>query len=434
MLLETRRALFRDHDSADGAKVTNIELFFDLVFVFATTQLSSRLLAHLTPVGAFETLLLFLAIWWLWMYTSWATNWLDPERGAVRLLLLVIAVGSLVLSAALPDAFGKFGMTFAVGYVVMQVVRTAAIALVSIGVNGDRVRNFVRILFYFALSAPLWIAGATASPLPRLGLWSVALAIEYAGPLLFFATPLLGRSKASDWDIAGAHMAERSALFVLIALGEAIVITGSTFAGLGHDVPTIIAFATSFAASAAMWWIYFDTGAKRAERKMEDRRDAGRLGRNAYTYMHMPIVAAIVVTAVGEEMMLAHPLGQVARHVAIGAAQQAAEQHVGEGSLPYILVACGGPLMFLIGNQLFKWMTADRPNPPLSHFVGEGLVLIVAALGLSLRWTPLDIGMGATGALIATAAWEWFAVNGGWRRWTPWIGRRAAIALEATER
>ncbi len=434
MNAESRKQLFRKRGALDASKVTNIELFFDLVFVFAITQLSTRLLTHLTITGGLETLVLFLAIWWLWIYTSWATNWLDPERGAVRFMLLAMMLGGLVMSAALPTAFAGSGMVFAGMYVAMQLLRTLAIAAASIGINRDRMRNFLRLAFYFLMAAPFWIAGAWSEPMLRLALWVAALAIEYLGPVVLFATPFLGHSKVSDWDISGEHMAERCSLFVIIALGEAILATGATFAGLSHDAATSAAFVASFLGSAAMWWIYFDTGAKRASEMMAKGNEVGRLGRNAYTYAHMPIVGAVVVTAVADELMLAHPLGQVVRHAAGQVAGQAVEQTAGPGGLPFVLVACGGAPMFLVGNQIFKWMTAERPNPPLSHFIGAALLVATAAAALLMDWVPLVTGSAATASLLVTAIWEWFSLNGGWRRWSPWIGRGTAIALEESER
>ncbi|UVO55381.1 low temperature requirement protein A [Sphingomonas sp. SUN039] len=415
MSVETRRTLFRIRDAENSSRVTEIELFFDLVFVFAITQLSHGLVDHLNMRGALETLVLFLAVWWLWIYTSWATNWLDPERTAVRGLLMAMMLGGLVLASALPKAFGASGLVFALAYVTMQLARTLWIAWLSRGHNRARVRNFLRIAFYFLLAAPLWIAGALAEANIRLLFWAGALAIEYAGPWLFFRTPLLGRSGIDDWDISGSHMAERCALFIIIALGEAILVTGATFADLTPDAPTVTAFLVSFVGSAAMWWIYFDTGAKRGGEAIEHEAEAGRLARNAYTYLHMPIVAGIVVTAVADEMMLAHPVGHHAE-------------------IAFILVACGGPLLFLFGNQAFKYVTADRPIPPLSHFIGQALLIGSGISAWQGHWTPLTTGVAAMAALIATAAWEWFSLNGGWQRWAPWLDRRTKIALEDSER
>ncbi|MES2288757.1 MAG: low temperature requirement protein A [Pseudomonadota bacterium] len=408
-----RKTLFRNREGEHGDRVTNIELFFDLVFVFAVTQLSHRLLAHLTPHGALETLVLFLAVWWLWMYTSWATNWLDPERPPVRVLLMAMMLGGLALSSALPAAFGDGGMVFATAYVAMQVGRTLWIAWISRGHNPARVRNFLRIAFYFLLGAPFWIAGAFSEPETRLWLWIAALVIEYSGPWLFFATPVLGRSNLDDWDISGHHMAERCSLFIIIALGEAIIVTGATFATLVPDAPTIATFATSFIGSAVMWWIYFDTGAEQGSVALEEG-ETGKIARNAYTYLHMPIVAGIVVTAVADEKMLAHPAGHA--------------------DLSFVLVACGGPALFLLGNLLFKWMTAGRTTPPFSHCIGLLLLAATGAVGLITHWQPLTIGVAATGTLIVTAAWEWFSLHGGWRRWTPGVATKPDIALEGDGR
>jgi len=405
--IEFRKGLFRTHDAEEGSRVTQIELFFDLVFVFAVTQLSHRLLDHLTLRGGIETLVLFLAIWWLWINTSWATNWLDPEKGLVRGLLIAMMLGGLALSGALSKAFDGGGIVFAVSYVALQFVRTVLVVWAAWGHHEARVRNFLRIGFYFALSAPLWIAGALAEPNMRLLFWTAALAVEYAAPSLSFLTPGLGRSTATDWDISGAHMAERCGLFIILSLGETILITGQTFAKLEPTAPTIAAFISSFAASAAMWWIYFDTGAKRGGDALEDD-DTGRVALNGYTYLHLPIVAGIVVAAVGDELMLAHPLDHATPE--------------------FVIVTCGGPLLFLIGNQVFKFMTADRPMPPLSHFVGEALLIAIAVTGWFAHWPPIAIGSAAAGALIATAFWEWFSVNGGWQRWAPWVPGTRKIA------
>jgi low temperature requirement protein LtrA len=396
-----RNHLFRSRDAHDHSPVTYIELFFDLVFVFAITQLSHRLLGHLTMIGALETLLLFLAIWWVWIYTSWTTNWLDPERGNVRLMLIGLMTGGLVLSTAVPDAFGKTGLVFAIAYAGMQFFRTLYMVWASAGVNEARKRNFIRISFWFLLSLPFWLAGAYVSPEQRLICWAVALAIEYAGPFAFFMTPGLGRSTGVDWDISGGHMAERCALFIIIALGEAVLVTGATFADLTHDAPTWAAFIISFIGSATMWWIYFDVGAKRGSSMIAASANAGLIARNAYTYLHMPIVAGIIVTAVADELVLGHPFGHSSPIV--------------------ILTVIGGPGLFLIGNQAFKWVTAEVKYPPLSHFIGLSLLIIVGLLSWFWHWQPLTIAFGATIALIITAIWEWYSLHGGWERWAPWM-------------
>ena len=197
-------------------------------------------------------------------------------------------------------------------------------------------------------------------------------------------------------------MAERCALFIIIALGEAVLVTGATYADLAHDSSTTIAFVSSFIGSATMWWIYFDIGAKRASTMISMAENAGFIARNAYTYLHMPIVAGVIVTAVADAKMLAAPAAA--------------------SDLGYILTACGGPFLFLFGNQMFKWVTTDQPYPPLSHFLGNILLGIIAVAGYFGQWQALSIGLLATFSLILTAQWEWFSLHGGWRRWAPWMG------------
>ncbi|MCC6479313.1 low temperature requirement protein A [Sphingorhabdus sp.] len=396
-----RPHLFRTRDSHDHSPVTYIELFFDLVFVFAITQLSHRLLAHLSPLGALETLILLLAVWWVWIYTSWVTNWLDPERAHVRLMLIILMTSGLVLSAAIPEAFEANGLLFALSYIFMQLFRTLYMVWASVGVNESRRRNFVRIAFWFLLSMPFWVAGALSDTPIRLLLWIAALAIEYAGPYALFRTPGYGRSLPSDWDISGAHMAERCALFMIIALGEAVLITGATFAQLERDTPTWVAFISSFIGSATMWWIYFDIGAKRGSKVIAESENVGLIARTAYTYLHIPIVAGVVVTAVADEKILAHP--------------------VGHSDLPLILVAIGGPVLFLFGNQMFKWVTSGARIPPFSHFLGLFALAAVGVGGWLGHWEPLTLGVSANAVLVFTAVWEWFSLHGGWQRWAPWM-------------
>ncbi|MEQ1689331.1 MAG: low temperature requirement protein A, partial [Sphingopyxis sp.] len=133
--MKARHHLFRTRDAHDHSPVTYIELFFDLVFVFAITQLSHRLLHHLTWQGAGETLILFLGTWWVWIYTSWTTNWLDPERAHVRLMLIAMMVGGLLLASGIPDAFGATGLLFALTYIAMQLGRSLYMVWASRGVN-----------------------------------------------------------------------------------------------------------------------------------------------------------------------------------------------------------------------------------------------------------------------------------------------------------
>lgn len=408
-----RANLFRVRDDHGHAPVAFIELFFDLVFVFAITQLSHGLLAHLSPVGALQTLILLFAVWWVWIYTTWCANWLDPERANVRLMLIVLMLAALALASAIPDAFGARGWLFAATYCAMQIGRSLYMVWASHGVHPGRARNFLRVTFWSLVTVPLWAMGAFADAEARMLLWSAALLVEYIGPYAFFRTPGLGRSTSADWDIAGGHMAERCGLFVIIALGEGVLITGATFATLPQDELHWLAFSACFLGSAALWWLYFDTGARRGSAVIAGSEEAGLLARGAYTYWHIPIVAGLVVTAVADEMLLAHPLGHI--------------------EPAFLIVSIAGALLFLAGNMGFKKVTTDRPLPPFSHILGSVALLAVGAGAWFGHWQPITLGLAVFAVLVATAIWEWGSFHGGWQRWTPWLGRLFGVDPDAVK-
>lgn len=371
----------------EDGKVAFVELFFDLVFVFAITQLSHWLLKHFTPAGIGQTTLLFMAVWWVWIYTSWVTNWLDPQKTLVRLMLFALMLAGLVLSTSIPDAYGSRGLAFACAYVFMQVGRSLFTLWAMSGHSPGNFRNFQRITAWLILSGIFWIAGGLADGNVRVGLWIIAIVIEYLSPAFGFWLPRLGRSTTTDWDVEGAHMAERCGLFMIIALGESILVTGATFADQDWTSVSVAAFVTAFIGSATMWWIYFHIGAERASQHISKSSDPGRVARIAYTYLHLPIVAGVLVTAAADEFLLAHPLG-----------------HTEPGAAAAIL---GGPAIFLIGNILFKSATSGRA--PLSHFGGLAVLALLAFTVTSI--SPLALSMSVTAVLIMVAAWERFSLG-----------------------
>ncbi len=394
----SRRSHLRQGDEA-GQRVQPIELFFDLVFVFAVTQLSHYLVEHHTFAGALQTAVMFLAVWWAWMFTAWATNWLDPDRAPVRLVLAAVMLASLLLAAGMKGAFGRYGLLFALAYVAIQVGRTGYTAWARGEWRRGASKNLTRATLYFIAAAPLWIAGGfDPDPVRRLLWWGGALAIEYAGPILFFAVPGLGRSTVDEWRISGAHMAERCGLFIIISLGEGVLVTGATFAALDKDVPTILAFVTAFFGTVAMWWIYFDVGARRGGELIEHVDAPGMVGRQAYTYAHIPIVAGIIVLAVADEMLLAHPTGST--------------------EAPFLTTLVAGAFMFIGGTMLFKQMTNANRWWPLSHLVGLALFALLGLWGWLADPQPLMLAMAAAGLFILIAVWEWGSFHGGWaERW-----------------
>ena len=383
----TRVSLLRARKEHEHGKVTFVELFFDLVFVFAITQLSHSLLEHFTLVGVLQTTLLLMAVWWVWIYTSWVTNWLDPEKSPVRLMLFVLMLAGLVLSTSLPEAFGTRGLAFAAAYVFMQVGRSL-FTLWALGPHSPaNRRNFQRITSWLVLSGVLWIAGGCVPRDLRLALWGAALFLEYLAPSVGFWTPGLGRSTTVDWDVEGAHIAERCGLFIIIALGESILVTGATFSSLHWTPETVAAFVVAFVGSVAMWWIYFSIGAERASRVIASSVDPGRLARLAYTYLHLPVVGGVIVTAVADELVLAHPTGRTGPEATA--------------------VVLGGSALYLVGNMLFKRATANRV--PLSHLVG--LLLLVLLVPVSSLASPLVLATAAALVLILVAIWEWVSLG-----------------------
>ena len=374
------RGMLRAHGG--HVRVTYVELFFDLVFVFAVTQLSHSLLEHLTLAGALQTLFLLLAVWWVWIYTCWFTNWVDPDKSPVRTMLFALMLAGVLLSASLPNAFGHEGLLFASAYAFCQVTRSLFALFALRGHDHANYRSFRRINCWLAVSAVFWIAGGLEQGATRVALWIVALGIEYAGPVLYFYVPGLGRSSTVDWRVDGAHMAERCALFVIIALGESILVTGSTAAKLPATTSSVCAFLVAFLGSIAMWWIYFNIGAERGSRVFASAEDTGRVARAVYTYFHIPIVAGIVVCAVADEITITHPGGHL---------------HLADA-----FVLLGGPALYLAGNLLFK--RASAQYYPLSHLVGLGLLLVLAPFALHM--TPLALAAATTMVLIVVAVWE----------------------------
>ena len=375
-------ALLRDRYSPAEGRVAFVELFFDLVFVFAVTQLAHALAEHLTPRGALEALILLLAVWSVWVYTTWATSWLDTRHTAVRLLFFGLMAGGLFLSTSLPRAMQDRGLEFGVAIALMQNARNAFTVWAIGGDDAASRRNFTRIQVWLVLSGAAWIAGAFASPEERLVWWTGALVLEIGSPWWKYWTPGMGLSTIEDWQVSPQHFAERCGLFVIIALGESVLVTGATFAEQVWTGASVAAFATAFAGSVAIWWVYFATTADAATEEFEHMQHTGELARAAYTYAHIPIVAGIILSAVGDEVLLAHPTG-----------------HTDPAHAAAVL---GGPALFLVGSMLFNRMMCGAY--PRSHL--SGLVLIAAAALLSPWATPLALGIATVAVLAGVGAWE----------------------------
>lgn len=341
------------------AKVTYEELFFDLVYVFAVTQVSHVLLHHLSLVGALQALILWFAVWLGWQYTCWVTNWFDPEHPRLRIILFLSMLLALVMAAAIPDAFGDRGLVFAACYVAMQVGRTLFI-LISLDRENPLAANYRRMATWLTISACFWIAGGLAEPNARLMLWMVAVICEYVSPMFGFAFPGMGRSQTRDWTIEGGHLAERCQLFVIVALGETLLATGATLAASqSWTMQSLFALGATFLGTLALWWLYFGTSSKDATATITGSEDPGRIGASLH-YVHAILVSGIIVCAVGNDLAMERPDNRA--------------------TLAQGLILCAGPIIYLVGSALYRRVVYGRL--PKSHIVGIGLSLLIAPIGV----------------------------------------------------
>ena len=304
---------FGREQTPDGhTRASTLELFYDLVFVFAITQVSHYLLAHhqehLNWEGAGQAAVILAAVWWSWNYTTWTTNELNTESPAVRGMVIAVMLGSLLMAIAIPEAWGERALLFAGSYVAIQVGRHTFLAYVA-GTKGSIVRiRAARILLWFIASGIFWIAGALADEgTARTVLWLIALTIDLTAPFVTFRIPGLERMRPEIWNVTSEHFSERFQLFVIIALGESIVITGATAAGLDFKDETVAALVVAFLGSAALWWLYFNRAAERLAGHLERAENRTLVARDVYTYLHIVVIAGIIVTAVGDELLIDHP-------------------------------------------------------------------------------------------------------------------------------
>lgn len=348
--------LLRRRDGA-RARVTNEELFFDLVYAFALTQLSHQLGQHLTVLGVLQALIVWFAVWLGWQYTCWVTNWFDPGTAAIRSLLLTTMALALVMAASIPEAFAARGWLFALCYVLMQVGRTAYL-LARLPADHALAANYRRILGWLLISGCLWLAGGWAAPPLRLALWLAAVLCEYVSPMFGFALPGLGRSRTREWTIEGAHLAERCQQFVIVALGESLLATGAALARAGALSPGgMLAALVAFLGTLAMWWLYFGTSSEDATAAIVRSSDPGRMGAHLH-YVHAILIGGIVAAAVGSDVVLARPFG------ASPLAQAAA--------------LAAGPCLYLLGSAAYKRVVYGLV--PLSHVLAALALVLLAPL------------------------------------------------------
>jgi low temperature requirement protein LtrA len=286
-----------EHHVETEQKVTPLELFFDLVFVFAITQVTTMLAADPTWGGLARGMLVLSALWWAWASYSWLTNTVNAEEGATRLAMLAAMAAALVASLAVPGAFGSEALVFALAYTALRVLLIVIYILVA---PDAEVRGaIVRMAPSFLVFCALLLAASAFDGWAQGAIWVAALLVQAGGLVL---------AGMRGWHVSPAHFAERHGLIVIIALGESIVSIGVGAAGLHVGGALILSAVLGVAAAAALWWAYFDVVAPMAERRLTRAQgeERARMARDSYTYLHLPMIAGIVLLALGIKKTVAH--------------------------------------------------------------------------------------------------------------------------------
>jgi low temperature requirement protein LtrA len=282
----------------DQSRVTPLELFFDLVFVLALTQCTALMATRPTWQGVAQGLLVLGVLWWSWGGYAWLTSVVDPEEGAVRIVMFAAMAAFLVAALCVPQAFGEEALLFACAYAVVRIAHLALFTLASRDDPGLR-HSVAGLAASSTVGVALLIAASFADGWLQGGLWTLALALDMGGPFVM---------GAEGWKLVPGHFAERHGLIVIIALGESIVAIG-VGAGAHVDAGVVVAATLGMVVAAALWWLYFDVVALVAERRLAAAapgRERNEMARDSYSYLHFPMVAGIVLVAFGMKKTLGH--------------------------------------------------------------------------------------------------------------------------------
>ncbi len=361
---------------SEERRVTPLELFFDLVFVFALTQVTAFLSDHLTWVGLVQGLALLAALWWAWVGYSWLTNNAvrAEEATPARLVVLAAMAAMLIASLAVPDAFGEAGTLFGGAYFVVRLLHLALYAYTT-GDSPEARRTVIGFAPGFLGGPMLLVVAGSLDGQAQGVLWALALAIDYGVALL---------RGVSGFRVHAGHFVERHGLIIIIALGESIVAIGVGAAGLELGAGVVLAAVLGMILAAGLWWAYFDYVALVAERRLIEARGQERaaLARDSYSYLHLPMVAGIVLVALGVKKTLADvgdPLGVVPA-----------------------AALCGGVALYLFGHNAFRLRDVGSVSIPRLTASAISLALLPAAVRM-----PSLITLAATAMLlVALAAYE----------------------------
>ena len=319
-------------ERAQEHQVTPLELFFDLVFVFAITQVTSLLAHDPTWHGVLRGMLVLVALWWAWTGYAWLTSTMDVDEGGVRLAMLASMGAMLFAALAAPGAFTHDAVLFGVSYLLVRLLHVVLYAIVGRD-DPDLLGAVLRFAPTAIVGASLIVVAGFFHGDERVAIWLIALAIDYVGPAII--------GPGRGWHIAPEHFAERHGLIVLIALGESIIAIG---VGAGFELVTrvIVAAALGIVVISALWWLYFDVAAILARTRLTQASGVAQanLAREGYSYLHLPLVAGIVLFAFGLKTTLGHAGQELATVPAVG--------------------LCGGAALYLLGHVAFLFRTTGR--------------------------------------------------------------------------
>jgi low temperature requirement protein LtrA len=300
MTTAEERALAPVTPAEEEKRTGFIELFFDLVFVFAFTQVTTLVLEDTSAAGFARAALVLALVWWAWTAYAWLTDAIDIENVPTRLFIFAAMLGAFFMALAVPDAFTDEAAWFAVAYFA---VRMLHVALYLWGVRHDPVQLMAvaRLARWFLIAPTIALVGGFVDDPARTALWLLSLAVDVIGTL--FAS-----RSAAGWVVSASHFAERHALIVIIALGESIVAVGLAAEGLAEDATYALAVSVALAGAAAAWWAYFDIVQLAAERALARAgEERGGIARDVYSFFHYPIVLGIVLLAVAAKKTVAAP-------------------------------------------------------------------------------------------------------------------------------
>jgi low temperature requirement protein LtrA len=341
-------------EHGDEHQVTPLELLFDLVFVFAITQVTSLLAHDPTWGGVFRGMLVLAALWWAWSVYAWLTSAIDVDEGGVRLVVLASMGAMFGVALAVPGAFGEDAVLFGVAYLLVRLLHLILSGTVARD-DPDRLGALLRFAPTAIFGASLLVLAGFLEENERIAVWVVALAIDYLGPVVI--------GVGQGWQVAPEHFAERHGLIILIALGESLIAIG-VGAGLELGTGVIVGAALGIVVVSALWWLYFDVAAIFARGRLTQAQglQLHRLALHSYSYLHLPMFAGIVLFALGLKTTLSHVDEALDTVPAIG--------------------LCGGAALYLLGHIAFLLRTTGRVFRRRTVGAAVLLALVPAAVAI----------------------------------------------------